>query len=87
MKHQPDCGRPLCEDCRALRPRRSRKPHSENMRAEKRANDLAPDLMARMDAEEAEFNRLRDMYGPYGMSGAAGDAGMATTRTPTGRAR
>ena len=41
--------------------------------------------MARMDAEEAEFNRLRDMYGPYGMSGAAGDAGMATTRTPTGK--
>ena len=51
-----------------------------------RGMDLSPEMIARMDAQEAEFNRLRDLYHPYGMHGASGES-PGSLRAPTRRPR
>ena len=53
-------------------PRKRRRSGDEYVSGAPRAMDLSPELIAKMDAEESAFNRLRDQYGPYGMSGHAG---------------
>ncbi len=44
-------------------------------------------MIARMDAEESAFNRLRDEMGPYGQHGESGSSAANIGRRESGMGR